>query len=50
MKTVAKLDESTIDGSFIITIPDTKINWEIIASVLVGVLLILPTMIIVSRK
>ena len=50
LKTVAKLDESTIDGSFIITISDTKINWEIIASVLVGVLLILPTMIIVSRK
>ena len=50
LKPVAKLGQSTIDGSFTITISDTKINWEIITSVLVGVLLILPTMIIVSRK
>ncbi len=50
LKTVAKLDESIIDGSFIITISDTKINWEIIASVLVGVLIVLPVAIIVTRK
>ena len=50
LKTVAKLDESIIDGSFIITISDTKINWEIIASVLVGVLIVIPVAIIVTRK
>ena len=50
LKPVAKLGQTTIDGSFVITVSDTKINWEIIASILVGVLLVLPAMIIVSRK
>ncbi|PZC51252.1 MAG: hypothetical protein DK304_000127 [Chloroflexi bacterium] len=50
LKPIIKLDHSTIDGSFIVTVSDTKINWEIIASILVGVLLILPAIIIVSKK
>ena len=50
LKPIVKLEHLTIDGSFVITVSDTKINWEIIASILVGVLLVLPAMIIVSRK
>ena len=50
LKPVAKLGQTTIDGSFVITVSDTKINWEIIATILVGVLLVLPAMIIASRR
>lgn len=50
LKPIVKLEHLTIDGSFIVTVSDTIINWEIIASILVGILLILPAIIIVSRK